>query len=84
MDGRCLVLAYGETSNIREHVIKHLECKGYKQLNELMSVMEPLLAQYDLLFNDTDNFTLTSFIIMIITKAGSLCRRLEFHGTIRG
>ncbi len=39
-----------------EHLIKHLERKGYKQLNELMGAIEPLWAQYNLLFIYTDNF----------------------------
>ncbi len=39
-----------------DHLIKYLERKGYKQLIELMGAMEPFGAQYNLLFNDTDNF----------------------------
>ncbi len=43
---------------LTEHLIKHLEHKGYKQRNELMGAMEPLWAQpeYNILFNDTDKF----------------------------
>jgi hypothetical protein len=38
-----------------EHLIKHLEHKGYKQLNKLMGAMEPLWAQCNILLNNTDN-----------------------------
>ena len=38
------------------YLITRVECKGYKQLNELMGEMESLWAHYNILFNNTDNF----------------------------
>jgi hypothetical protein len=57
--GNSIGIARSATQGIivpTDHLIKHLERKGYKQLNEMMDAMEPLRAQYNLLFNDTDNF----------------------------
>jgi hypothetical protein len=39
-----------------EYLIRDLKRKGYQQLHELMGAVEPLWAQYNLLFNYTDNF----------------------------
>jgi hypothetical protein len=59
--GNSIGIARSATQGIRvivqtEHLIKHLERKGCEQLDEFMGEMEPLWAQYNLLFNDTDNF----------------------------
>jgi hypothetical protein len=57
-----------------EHLNKHLERKGYKQLNELMGAMESLCEQYNLLFHDTDNF-----MEEISRKSGYVTRRHLGH-----
>ena len=56
--GNSIGIARSATQGIivpTEHLIKHLEHKGYKQLNELMGAMEPLWAQCNILLNNTDN-----------------------------
>ena len=37
-------------------LITHLERKGYTQLLELQRAVDPIVEQYDLLFNDTNGY----------------------------
>jgi hypothetical protein len=57
--GNSIGIARSATQGIivpTEHLIKHLERKGYKQWNKLMGAMEPWWARYNLLLHNTDNF----------------------------